>query len=350
MSFDSFFAALTQQESGGNFGAVNGRTGALGAYQILPSNIRPWSRQYLGYEVSPTQFLNSPSLQTKLARAVLSAQFNRYGAAGAASWWYSGSASNVGSTRSSYGEPSVAEYVQQVLARMNKDYGGGGPPTGTNRFSTVDKRVQSTALEDLLKPKPQAAPGPAGLAGVDRSGALGLGEVETGLGLNAPDAGLGADAPDGNPAAVLGESPTPTPTEDLVAPPIGDVGKWFNPTGGAKQTSAYGMRNGRMHTGVDFAMAMRTPLRSMGAGVVKFVGNRGGKGKTVVIRYADGTESIYAHMDGFSASVGQRVGAGDLVGWSGNSGHSTGPHLHLEIMLPNGTTVDPVAWMKSMGL
>lgn len=346
MAFDDFFRAIMGQESGGNYKAVNGRTGAMGAYQILPSNIRPWSRQYLGYEISPSQFLNSPTLQDKLARSVLSAQFNRYGAAGAASWWYSGSAKNVDSTRSSHGEPSVSAYVKQVLGRMGGSYGTLRPGT----HSTVDKTVKQSSLDDLI-PKDEAAPGGA-LAGLDRTG-LGLEAVEGGLGLEGVDLGLGGKAPEvtgtvGEPAAPK-QDPAAMPDIPVMPPAGGQTGKWINPVGNAKFTSPYGMRNGKMHTGADWAMPIGTPLRSMANGTVIFAGNRGGKGKTVVIRYADGTESIYAHMDGFAAKAGQRVAAGTLVGYSGNTGHSTGPHLHLEISR-GGKTYDPLAWMRSMGI
>lgn len=351
-SFDDFFHAIMGQESGGNYRAVNGRTGAMGAYQILPSNIGPWSRQYLGYQITPTQFLNSSSLQDKLARAVLQAQFDRYGAAGAASWWYSGSANNVDSTRSSHGEPSVSQYVQQVLARMTGDYGV--QPGSHSIGKTVDKRVQNSALADLM-PKQSSGPTVDALAGADRGG-LGLAAADKPQGIEAVGLGLGAAAPDVTAPAGQQDGPDKVTVDDAAQAatriPTGTLGegKWGAPVSSGAFTSGYGMRNGRMHTGSDFAVPTGTPLSAMSNGVVTFVGNRGGKGNTVVIRYWDGTESTYAHMSSFGVKVGQQVGAGTVVGLSGNTGNSTGPHLHLEIRNPQGDLVDPRSWLKSMGI
>jgi cell wall-associated NlpC family hydrolase len=129
-SFDSFFNAIAQQESGGNYGAVNSRTGASGKFQIMPANIGPWSQQYLGRRISVGQFRSSPQLQEQLARAVLQDYYSKWGARGAASAWYSGSpnkADNYHVFRS--GEPSVGAYVDQVLGRVGP---GSAPlaPTG----------------------------------------------------------------------------------------------------------------------------------------------------------------------------------------------------------------------------
>lgn len=345
--FDDFFQAIMGQESGGNYSAVNKRTGALGAYQILPSNIAPWSRQYLGYSVTPSQFLNSPALQDKLARAVLQAQYSQYGAAGAASWWYSGSANNVNSTKSSHGEPSVSQYVQQVLGRMGQGVGVLTPPKVT------DQTVKDSALGDLLK-QDEVGPTMDALAGVDRGG-LGLAALDEGQGLEAVDLGVGGKAPAVTSSAAL-ETPNKLTVDEAAKVSMnaiastGEPGSWVAPVAKFRPTSSYGMRNGKMHTGSDYGVPTGTALMAMSQGVVTFVGDRGGKGKTVVVRYRDGTESTYAHMDGFAVTVGQKVGAGSVIGVSGNTGNSTGPHLHLEIRNKDGNLVDPAGWLKSMGL
>src|SRR5690348_4277636 len=90
LTFDQFFASLAAQESGGDYGAVNRSTGALGKYQILPSNVGPWSEQYLHRRLTPQQFLRSPAMQDMLARAVLQDYYQRWGPRGAAAAWYSG--------------------------------------------------------------------------------------------------------------------------------------------------------------------------------------------------------------------------------------------------------------------
>ena len=66
-----------------------------------------------------------------------------------------------------------------------------------------------------------------------------------------------------------------------------------------------------------------------------------------LIRYWDGTVSYYAHMSTVSVNTGENVGPGEVVGQSGNSGHSTGPHLHLEIHPNGGAAIDPLPWLAN---
>jgi TP901 family phage tail tape measure protein len=116
--FEAFFQAIAAQESGGNYRAVNGSTGALGKYQILPSNVGPWGMKYLGQNITPNQFLMDSGLQDKLARAVLSSYYASYGPRGAASAWYSGDPSLSESTRPQAGYPSIKAYVDSIMAKM----------------------------------------------------------------------------------------------------------------------------------------------------------------------------------------------------------------------------------------
>ncbi|KGN32901.1 peptidase [Knoellia sinensis KCTC 19936] len=126
--------------------------------------------------------------------------------------------------------------------------------------------------------------------------------------------------------------------------------QWVSPIEGAQFTSGYGMRWGRMHWGNDFGTAVGTPLRAMSRGTVVFAGWDGNKGKLLTIKYWDGTESQYAHMSSFSASVGSTVMPGDIVGRTGNTGRSTGPHLHLEIHPAGKGAVNPAPWLAAKGL
>lgn len=72
----------------------------------------------------------------------------------------------------------------------------------------------------------------------------------------------------------------------------------------------------------------------------------GGMGNRVELDVGNGVHAVYAHMSVIGVAVGQRLSRGQAVGRSGNTGHSTGPHLHLEIHL-NGTPVDPAPWLKA---
>jgi murein DD-endopeptidase MepM/ murein hydrolase activator NlpD len=112
-------------------------------------------------------------------------------------------------------------------------------------------------------------------------------------------------------------------------------------------TSGFGHRWGRLHAGNDFAAPIGSRLVAMSTGTVTFAGAQAGYGNKVEIRYWDGTVSYYGHMDRVTARVGQKVGPGTLVGYSGNTGHSTGPHLHLEIHPHGRGPVNPRPWLRS---
>ena len=113
--------------------------------------------------------------------------------------------------------------------------------------------------------------------------------------------------------------------------------------------SAYGWRRhpilgySKMHTGVDWAAPRGTPIYASGNGVVERVGWEGGYGKYVRIRHSFGYETAYGHMSGFARGIaaGSRVRQGQLIGYVGSTGLSTGPHVHYEVLV-NGRFVDPV--------
>lgn len=97
------------------------------------------------------------------------------------------------------------------------------------------------------------------------------------------------------------------------------------------------------HDGLDLAVAERTPVVAAAAGTVARVAPTaasGGYGNLVVLDHGGAVETRYAHLSGFAVSPGQTVTAGQTLGWSGNTGNSTGPHLHFEIRV-NGAPIDP---------
>ena len=188
--FNAFLAAIIGQESGGNYRAVNKDSGALGYAQVMPANVAAWSKEILGYSVTPTQFLNSPALQRAIVEGKLRKYYNQYGAAGAASAWYSGDPKAYNSTRSQGNYPSIKQYVDQVLARMGGNYGyTAKPPT------VIDNRVQDTSLQDLLGGQQDQPQSTNALAGVDRN-AVGLEAATGGTGLEAAVGGVGLNAPE----------------------------------------------------------------------------------------------------------------------------------------------------------
>jgi len=100
----------------------------------------------------------------------------------------------------------------------------------------------------------------------------------------------------------------------------------------------------RSHKGVDYAAPRGTPIRATGNGRVKLAGRKGGYGNTVVIQHGNRYQTLYAHMQGFAKGIrtGSTVKQGQIIGYIGTTGLSTGPHLHYEFRI-NGTHVDPLS-------
>jgi murein DD-endopeptidase MepM/ murein hydrolase activator NlpD len=97
----------------------------------------------------------------------------------------------------------------------------------------------------------------------------------------------------------------------------------------------------KMHNGLDFTAPQGTPIYATGNGTVTSAAAAGGAGNQVVINHGYGYETVYMHMVRIKASVGQIVKRGEIIGWVGSTGASTGPHCHYEVHI-NGTPVDPV--------
>ena len=126
---------------------------------------------------------------------------------------------------------------------------------------------------------------------------------------------------------------------------------WRTPVSGYTLTSPFGMRKhpvlgyNRMHNGVDMACASGTPIYATRAGTVTTASYQaGGAGNYVSINHADGFASIYMHMTNYVVYAGQKVSQGQLIGYVGSTGISTGPHLHFGISYA-GTYVNPLAYI-----
>ncbi len=109
-------------------------------------------------------------------------------------------------------------------------------------------------------------------------------------------------------------------------------------------TSGFGSRWGRMHEGIDIGVGEGTPVRAAAAGTVIYAGWMSGYGNLVVVDHGNGLSTAYAHNSSLAVSVGQSVAAGELVSYSGNTGNSTGPHVHFEVRV-NGSAVDPLGYL-----
>ncbi|MEH0826882.1 MULTISPECIES: M23 family metallopeptidase [unclassified Micromonospora] len=124
---------------------------------------------------------------------------------------------------------------------------------------------------------------------------------------------------------------------------------WLLPLQGYDFNSPYGMRWGKLHTGIDLVAAEGTPYVAIHSGTVTKAGWFGGYGYAVIVQHADGSEAIYGHSSSVSVKEGQQVKAGDQLGLVGNTGHSYGSHLHLEIHV-KGEPKDPVPWLQERGV
>ncbi len=120
------------------------------------------------------------------------------------------------------------------------------------------------------------------------------------------------------------------------------------PIDGARLSSGFGMRRhpvlgyDKMHKGIDFAASRGTPIYAAGDGTIEKAGKNGAYGNYVRIRHNATTKTAYAHMNGFAKGVssGKRVKQGQVIGYVGTTGRSTGPHLHYEVLL-NGAQTNP---------
>jgi murein DD-endopeptidase MepM/ murein hydrolase activator NlpD len=101
----------------------------------------------------------------------------------------------------------------------------------------------------------------------------------------------------------------------------------------------------RMHTGADMRAGSGTPIHACRSGEVVIAGSQGGYGNAVVVNHGGGMATLYAHQSQIAASVGQQVAAGDVIGYVGSTGMSTGPHLHFEVRL-SGNPVDPAPYLS----
>lgn len=129
------------------------------------------------------------------------------------------------------------------------------------------------------------------------------------------------------------------------------------PVDGARLSSGFGRRRhpisgyNKQHKGVDFAASRGTPIKAAGDGVVERADRYGGYGNYVRIRHGQGYKTAYAHMSGFAKGIraGKRVEQGDVIGYVGSTGASTGPHLHYEV-LENNRHVNPQKLKVSTGV
>lgn len=264
---------------------------------------------------------------------------------------------------------------------------------GTHRDSTLTAGVVKVGVLGALATATIAAPLAAAAAGVDESQAVA--EVATPASDAVPALAESATAPvalpvadvasatatRGGAAADRSQERTSTDSADVAddaaavdpatastgieveapAPEIVDESTGEELTASAEGfirpvsgpiTSGYGYRihpvlgYGKGHDGVDFGSACGTPVHASAAGTVVAVEHNSASGNRVKIDHGDGVVTGYYHLQGFNTEVGAKVEQGDVIGYVGSTGRSTGCHLHFAKMDESGTYSDPMALLK----
>jgi murein DD-endopeptidase MepM/ murein hydrolase activator NlpD len=128
---------------------------------------------------------------------------------------------------------------------------------------------------------------------------------------------------------------------------------WVLPVASYHLTAGFGESSylwSSVHTGLDFSAPSGTPIMAIARGVVTEVGYDGSYGNKTVITLDDGTEIWFCHQTSYAVSVGETVTPGEVIGYVGSTGNTTGPHLHLEVRPGAGDPVDPYAALIAHGV
>lgn len=139
---------------------------------------------------------------------------------------------------------------------------------------------------------------------------------------------------------ILAESQPKIIERGTITPPT-----YIMPISNGRFTSGFKMRWGRMHKGVDWACPIGTAVKASCSGTVVQAGWSNGYGYCITLRHPDGFQTRYGHLKKTLVTVGQKVEQGEKIALSGNTGRSTGPHVHFEIII-NGSQVDPFKYLK----
>ncbi len=229
-----------------------------------------------------------------------------------------------------------------LLASVGALTSGDPPTTGESTTVALEVGVPTTTATSTAPATP-ATPAPATPASPAPASPTAASPTVTGR----ADGAAAAEPAQRKP------SPAPaTPKVATVKATAQPEADWVDPFPQGRTTSCYGQRWGRLHAGIDRAAAAGTPVRAVGAGRVVTAGaNYGGYGISVLIDHGDGYLTHYAHLQAKAVSAGDRVEPGDVIGREGNTGHSTGPHLHFEVHRGSfQNPVNPTPWLRARGV
>jgi murein DD-endopeptidase MepM/ murein hydrolase activator NlpD len=205
---------------------------------------------------------------------------------------------------------------------------------------TKDRDEIEAKKAELVRTREQLEAREAELAAARDSKAAALNQVNTNIEQLEGDV---SDLQDRISQQLQAATSTPGVAPLPAGPVQGASGGWIWPVSGTL-TSGFGYRWGRMHEGIDIAVPEGTPIRAAKAGTVAIAAYTGGYGNYTCVDHGGGVSSCYGHQSSYAVSSGDSVAQGEVIGYSGNTGSSTGPHLHFEIRV-NGSAVDPLGYL-----
>ncbi|ASW53640.1 M23 family metallopeptidase [Plantactinospora sp. KBS50] len=211
---------------------------------------------------------------------------------------------------------------------------GGSTPTGVES-ADLDGRAQALDRADRSRREPVPSLGTAS------------------LGPSESASPSGSPSPSPSPSGTPSRKPTPKPsTAKPTTAKSKTTAAWVSPMPGAGVTSCYGDRGGVLHAGIDLAEPEGTPIHAAAAGTVVNAGWAfSGYGISVVIDHGNGYLTHYAHQSRTAVTVGQKVTAGQVIGYEGATGDATGPHLHFEVHEGElWNQIDPAPFMRQHGV
>jgi murein DD-endopeptidase MepM/ murein hydrolase activator NlpD len=128
--------------------------------------------------------------------------------------------------------------------------------------------------------------------------------------------------------------------------------RWILPIQHYRLTAGFGEYGlwSHSHTGQDFAAPVGTPVHALADGTIIFASYDGAYGNKIAIQHEGGLVTWYAHLSAFEVEIGDKVETGQLIGRVGDTGNTTGPHLHLEIRPSADVPVDPLPWLRAHGI
>lgn len=198
-------------------------------------------------------------------------------------------------------------------------------------------------------------------AAVVTTALVGAGVVALGAGAAMPDAKADANAlngidfsaesgPEGDRALAADKVSRASDRSGGMSTSITDAPDvWILPLQDYQFTSPFGTRWGKLHAGVDLAVPEGTPYVAVHGGKVVLAKWFGGYGYCVIVDHGNGLQTVYGHSSKLLVREGQVIKTGDVLALAGNTGHSFGSHVHLEIHV-NGVPVDPIPWFKKHGV